>query len=127
MPLLSCTARTCVYNKDEYCSKGDILVEGRSAAAVLKSEAEIPCQMLHAMIVVVVPLMWTVRRRNVLLTEKKNVMQTKSRLQVLLPLEVLTQNVEALSWNDKEIKKTPGRLLHNRIKPATSLKAKSKI
>ena len=33
MPLLSCTARTCVYNKDEYCSKGDILVEGRSATA----------------------------------------------------------------------------------------------
>lgn len=28
MPLLSCTTRTCMYNKDEYCSKGDILVDG---------------------------------------------------------------------------------------------------
>ena len=107
----------------------------RLPAAVLKSEAEIPCQMLHAMIVVVVPLMWTVRRRNVLLTEKKNVMQTKSRLQVLLPLEVLTQNVEALSWNDKEIKKTPGRLLQpsggfyyqTLISPSASETAKSRI
>lgn len=31
MPLLSCTARTCVYNKDEYCSKGDIVVDGKNA------------------------------------------------------------------------------------------------
>ena len=31
MPLLNCTARTCMYNKDEYCSKGDILVDGDSA------------------------------------------------------------------------------------------------
>jgi len=31
MPLLSCTARTCIYNKDEYCSKGDILVDGSDA------------------------------------------------------------------------------------------------
>lgn len=31
MPLLSCTARTCMYNKEEYCSKGDILVDGNSA------------------------------------------------------------------------------------------------
>lgn len=31
MPLLSCTARTCLYNKDEFCSKGDILVDGDCA------------------------------------------------------------------------------------------------
>lgn len=31
MPLLNCTATTCVYNKDKYCSKGDILVDGCSA------------------------------------------------------------------------------------------------
>ena len=31
MPVLSCTARNCVYNKEEYCSKGDILVDGRTA------------------------------------------------------------------------------------------------
>lgn len=31
MPLLSCTARTCLYNKNEYCSKGDILVDGDAA------------------------------------------------------------------------------------------------
>lgn len=31
MPLLSCTARTCMYNKEEYCSKGDILVDGDAA------------------------------------------------------------------------------------------------
>lgn len=31
MPLLSCTARTCMYNKNEYCSKGDILVDGSTA------------------------------------------------------------------------------------------------
>ena len=31
MPLLSCTARPCMYNDDEYCSKGDIQVTGESA------------------------------------------------------------------------------------------------
>lgn len=31
MPLLSCTARTCIYNSDEYCSKGDIQVSGEDA------------------------------------------------------------------------------------------------
>lgn len=31
MPLLNCTARTCVYNKEEYCSKGDIVVDGSNA------------------------------------------------------------------------------------------------
>lgn len=34
MPLLSCTARTCVYNSDEYCSKGDIQVDGERATTV---------------------------------------------------------------------------------------------
>ena len=34
MPLLSCTARTCVYNSDEYCSKGDIQVTGGNASVV---------------------------------------------------------------------------------------------
>ena len=31
MPVLNCTARTCVYNKEEYCSKGDIVVDGSNA------------------------------------------------------------------------------------------------
>ena len=31
MPLLSCTAKTCLYNKNEYCSKGDIQVDGPNA------------------------------------------------------------------------------------------------
>ncbi len=31
MPVLSCSARTCVYNKGNLCSKGDILVEGAGA------------------------------------------------------------------------------------------------
>lgn len=31
MPMLSCSAITCVYNKDELCSKGDISVGGQSA------------------------------------------------------------------------------------------------
>ena len=31
MPLLSCTARPCLYNKNEYCSKGDIQVDGPQA------------------------------------------------------------------------------------------------
>jgi hypothetical protein len=31
MPLLSCTAKSCIYNSDEYCSKGDILVSGEDA------------------------------------------------------------------------------------------------
>lgn len=34
MPLLNCTARTCVYNSDEYCSKGDIQVDGERATTV---------------------------------------------------------------------------------------------
>ena len=31
MPVLNCSARTCVYNKDNLCSKGDIMVEGAGA------------------------------------------------------------------------------------------------
>lgn len=31
MPMLSCSAITCVYNKDELCSKGDITVGGSNA------------------------------------------------------------------------------------------------
>lgn len=31
MPMLSCSAVTCVYNKDELCSKGDIKVGGCDA------------------------------------------------------------------------------------------------
>ena len=34
MPALSCTAKTCVYNKNEYCSKGDIQVGGTTAKTV---------------------------------------------------------------------------------------------
>ena len=34
MPALNCTARTCVYNKNEYCSKGDIQVGGTTAKTV---------------------------------------------------------------------------------------------
>lgn len=31
MPMLSCAAVTCVYNKDQLCSKGDIKVGGCDA------------------------------------------------------------------------------------------------
>lgn len=31
MPLLVCSAMSCVYNKGEYCSKGDITVGGKNA------------------------------------------------------------------------------------------------
>ena len=31
MPVLSCSAKTCVYNKEELCCKGDIMVEGSGA------------------------------------------------------------------------------------------------
>lgn len=31
MPLLVCSAMTCVYNKGQYCSKGDIMVGGKEA------------------------------------------------------------------------------------------------
>ena len=31
MPLLNCTVKNCLYNKDEYCAKGNILVDGRTA------------------------------------------------------------------------------------------------
>lgn len=34
MPLLSCTARTCLYNKGELCTKGDIQIEGNTAKTV---------------------------------------------------------------------------------------------
>ena len=39
MPLLSCTARTCLYNKNEYCSKGDIQEEIASKE-IRKAEQE---------------------------------------------------------------------------------------
>lgn len=62
MPLLVCSAMTCVYNKNEYCSKGDIMVGGKDAetsgqtfcesfvarkgnAAV--NSAEIPSETIH--------------------------------------------------------------------------------
>ncbi|EET61918.1 hypothetical protein BRYFOR_06110 [Marvinbryantia formatexigens DSM 14469] len=31
MPFLSCSAVKCIYNEDNYCRKGDILVEGNQA------------------------------------------------------------------------------------------------
>ncbi len=31
MTQLKCSAQTCMYNEDRYCSKGDIMVEGRDA------------------------------------------------------------------------------------------------
>lgn len=31
MTQLKCSAQTCIYNKDHYCSKGDIMVEGKDA------------------------------------------------------------------------------------------------
>lgn len=31
MPVLSCAAKTCTYNKDELCSRGDIKVTGEQA------------------------------------------------------------------------------------------------
>lgn len=31
MPLLVCSAMSCVYNKGQYCSKGDIMVGGKEA------------------------------------------------------------------------------------------------
>lgn len=34
MPLLTCSAQSCVYNKGMNCSRGDILVEGQDAHCV---------------------------------------------------------------------------------------------
>lgn len=31
MPMLKCSATTCLYNQEEYCSKGDIVVSGEQA------------------------------------------------------------------------------------------------
>ncbi len=31
MTQLKCSAQTCMYNEDRYCSKGDIMVEGKEA------------------------------------------------------------------------------------------------
>lgn len=31
MTQLKCSAQTCMYNQDQYCCKGDIMVEGRDA------------------------------------------------------------------------------------------------
>lgn len=33
MPMLNCSAVTCMYNKNELCSKGDIKVGGKDAAS----------------------------------------------------------------------------------------------
>lgn len=40
MPMLSCSAVTCVYNKDELCCKGDITVGGENA----KTSGETCCE-----------------------------------------------------------------------------------
>lgn len=34
MPALACSAQTCLYNQEEYCSKGDIKVGGEDAKTV---------------------------------------------------------------------------------------------
>ena len=89
MPLLNCTARNCMYNKDEYCSKGDILVEGTTAetadetccrsfvekkdGTVNRAETGCACKRLK----------WTVRPVTVPLTRRKNAVRTKSPLPVL--------------------------------------------
>ncbi len=31
MTQLKCSAQTCMYNEDQYCCKGDIMVEGKNA------------------------------------------------------------------------------------------------
>ena len=36
MPALKCSAMTCVYNKGELCSKGDIKVGGSGATRTLR-------------------------------------------------------------------------------------------
>ena len=33
MPLLVCSAMSCIYNRGEYCSKGDITVGGKEAGS----------------------------------------------------------------------------------------------
>ena len=75
MPLLNCTARTCVYNKEEYCSKGDIVVDGSNA----KVADETCCSSC------------------VHLTIRRNAVQIKLQLQVQVPVIVMKQNAEALS------------------------------
>lgn len=40
MPVLSCAAEHCIYNKEELCSKGDIMVDGERA----ENSADTCCQ-----------------------------------------------------------------------------------
>lgn len=99
MPLLNCTARTCVYNKEEYCSKGDIVVDGsnakvadetccssfveRSGSAMNSVGGECGCK--------------TAKPASVHLTIRRNAVQIKLQLQVQVPVIVMKQNAEALS------------------------------
>ena len=39
MTILKCSAMTCVYNKEQLCSKGDIDVTGENATAATKSRS----------------------------------------------------------------------------------------
>ena len=40
MPYLVCSASTCVYNKGQCCSKGDITVGGREADSKLHGDSK---------------------------------------------------------------------------------------
>ena len=40
MTQLDCTVSSCMYNKDNYCSKGDIVIGGRSASCNSETSCE---------------------------------------------------------------------------------------
>ena len=105
MPLLSCTARNCVYNKEEYCSKGDILVDGRTAEKADETccrsftERKEGASNRKKQAVPVRALMWTVRHVTVYLTARNVAAQIKLPLQDLLHADATIPNVEVLQQN----------------------------
>ena len=95
MPLLSCTARTCLYNKNEYCSKGDIQVDGPNAQrpdeTCCKSFVEKKEGAMNSMET------GTATQTIQVATTRKNVTLQKSPLQEQMPADVMRLCAEAFT------------------------------
>ena len=107
MPLLSCTARTCIYNKDEYCSKGDILVDGSDAKVAdetccrsFEERGESASNSAAAESCGCRTIDVDCRACTCTFNKEEKCLQTRSPSQAEVPVAVTRQNAEALK-NDK--------------------------
>ncbi len=105
MPVLSCAATTCIYNKDELCSRGEIKVAGDDArhpddtcCASFVERSDSMRATARTRAADVQPSISAVRQHvNVHLMTMKNVQQEKSESKVPTPVPVKRQSAEAFA------------------------------